>query len=172
MGEQAMAHGHPAILTTRDVRPYFLRKVRILNAAHTALVNKAMPRGLRTVRQAVLSQSTPPANVSSQPDPVRPPTRHPSRRDRLTRQLENDRRCATGTSGPVAHIDAHIIFPGTSVIFEVRHTPFCQLRIPFWQVAHTFCWRRTPFWQVAHIISGPRLIRAILPVAAGRLPEL
>jgi tagaturonate reductase len=45
---------HPAILTTRDVRPYFLRKVRILNAAHTALVNKAMPRGLTTVRQAVL----------------------------------------------------------------------------------------------------------------------
>ena len=45
---------HPAILTTSDVRPYFLRKVRILNAAHTALVNKAMPRGFTTVRAAVL----------------------------------------------------------------------------------------------------------------------
>jgi tagaturonate reductase len=45
---------HPAILAIRDVRPYFLRKVRILNAAHTALVNKAMPRGFTTVREAVL----------------------------------------------------------------------------------------------------------------------
>src|SRR5262249_33871117 len=32
---------HPAIQTTPDVRPFFLRKVRILNAAHTALVIKA-----------------------------------------------------------------------------------------------------------------------------------
>jgi tagaturonate reductase len=44
---------HPAIRTAPDVRPYFLRKVRILNAAHTAMVCQAVPRGLATVREAV-----------------------------------------------------------------------------------------------------------------------
>jgi tagaturonate reductase len=44
---------HPAVLETSDVRPFFLRKVRILNAAHTALVAKALPRGISTVREAV-----------------------------------------------------------------------------------------------------------------------
>jgi tagaturonate reductase len=44
---------HPAITFTSDVQPYFLRKVRILNAAHTALVNKARPRGHETVQQAM-----------------------------------------------------------------------------------------------------------------------
>jgi tagaturonate reductase len=33
--------------------PYFLRKVRILNAAHTALLIMAWPRGFRFVREAV-----------------------------------------------------------------------------------------------------------------------
>ena len=33
--------------------PYFLRKVRILNAAHTALLVKAVPRGFTLVREAV-----------------------------------------------------------------------------------------------------------------------
>lgn len=45
---------HPAVVWTPDVQPYFLRKVRILNGAHTALLIKAWPRGLRTVRQVVL----------------------------------------------------------------------------------------------------------------------
>jgi tagaturonate reductase len=45
---------HPAAVWTPDVTPYFLRKVRILNAAHTALLIKAWPRGYRTVREAVL----------------------------------------------------------------------------------------------------------------------
>jgi tagaturonate reductase len=44
---------HPAITITQDVQPYFLRKVRILNAAHTALVTRAVPRGIATVREAV-----------------------------------------------------------------------------------------------------------------------
>jgi len=44
---------HPAIKTTTDVMPYFLRKVRILNAAHTALVTRARPGGFATVREAV-----------------------------------------------------------------------------------------------------------------------
>jgi len=44
---------HPAITRTPDVLPYFLRKVRILNAAHTALLIKAMPRGFAIVRDAM-----------------------------------------------------------------------------------------------------------------------
>src|SRR5262249_14071402 len=44
---------HPAIQVTTDVQPFFLRKVRILNAAHTALVTKAVPKGIKTVREAV-----------------------------------------------------------------------------------------------------------------------
>ena len=44
---------HPAITWTPDVMPYFLRKVRLLNGAHTALLIKAWPRGFRTVREAV-----------------------------------------------------------------------------------------------------------------------
>jgi tagaturonate reductase len=44
---------HPAILKAKDIRPYFLRKVRILNAAHTAMVCQAVPRGIATVREAV-----------------------------------------------------------------------------------------------------------------------
>ena len=47
---------HPAVRVTDDVQPYFLRKVRILNAAHTALVCRAMPRGFTTVRKAVEDQ--------------------------------------------------------------------------------------------------------------------
>ncbi len=44
---------HPCIRFVSDVRPYALRKVRILNGSHTALVCKALPSGLRTVREAV-----------------------------------------------------------------------------------------------------------------------
>jgi tagaturonate reductase len=44
---------HPAVIWTPDVQPYFLRKVRILNGAHSALLIKARPRGFTTVREAV-----------------------------------------------------------------------------------------------------------------------
>ena len=44
---------HPAMQCVTDVAPYALRKVRILNGAHTALVCKAMPAGFETVREAV-----------------------------------------------------------------------------------------------------------------------
>jgi tagaturonate reductase len=44
---------HPAVTWTPDVTPYFLRKVRILNGAHTALLIRAQPRGFVTVREAV-----------------------------------------------------------------------------------------------------------------------
>ncbi len=44
---------HPAVVRTKTVRPYALRKVRVLNGAHSALVCRAMPLGIRTVREAV-----------------------------------------------------------------------------------------------------------------------
>ena len=44
---------HPAITRAADVRPYFLRKVRILNAAHTALLIRAKTKGYAIVRDAV-----------------------------------------------------------------------------------------------------------------------
>ncbi len=44
---------HKAIEQVDCLEPYHLRKVRILNGAHTALVAKAMPFGIETVRQAV-----------------------------------------------------------------------------------------------------------------------
>jgi tagaturonate reductase len=45
---------HPAVVWTPNVQPYFLRKVRLLNGAHTALLIQAWPRGFKTVRDAVL----------------------------------------------------------------------------------------------------------------------
>ncbi len=44
---------HTAVVRTKDVRPYALRKVRVLNGAHTALVCRAVPLGIETVREAV-----------------------------------------------------------------------------------------------------------------------
>ena len=44
---------HPAVEFVDRLEPYHLRKVRILNGAHTALVAKALPLGIETVRQAV-----------------------------------------------------------------------------------------------------------------------
>lgn len=44
---------HPAIVATPDVQPFSLRKIRILNGAHSALVCKALPMGLATVREAI-----------------------------------------------------------------------------------------------------------------------
>lgn len=48
---------HPAITRTSDVASYSLRKVRILNGAHTALVCRAQPLGFDTVGQAVADAS-------------------------------------------------------------------------------------------------------------------
>ena len=44
---------HPAVRLTPNHLPFFLRKVRILNAAHTALVTKAKPKGIALVREAM-----------------------------------------------------------------------------------------------------------------------
>ncbi len=47
---------HTAIEQVGQLQPYHLRKVRILNGAHTALVAKALPLGIETVRQAVTDE--------------------------------------------------------------------------------------------------------------------
>lgn len=44
---------HEAVRLVDDLTPYALRKVRLLNGAHTALVAKALPLGFTTVRQAL-----------------------------------------------------------------------------------------------------------------------
>jgi tagaturonate reductase len=44
---------HPAVVTAPDITPYYLRKVRILNGLHSALVCYALPLGIQTVREAV-----------------------------------------------------------------------------------------------------------------------
>jgi tagaturonate reductase len=49
---------HPAILRTADVKPYFLRKVRILNGAHTALVSHVGLSRFTTVREALDDDTT------------------------------------------------------------------------------------------------------------------
>jgi tagaturonate reductase len=43
----------PAVTLTSDLTPYYLRKVRILNGAHTALVAHALPLGIATVRECI-----------------------------------------------------------------------------------------------------------------------
>ncbi len=44
---------HAAVQPVDDVGPFALRKVRVLNGAHTALVSKARPLGIQTVREAL-----------------------------------------------------------------------------------------------------------------------
>jgi tagaturonate reductase len=44
---------HPSVEAVDDLTPYYLRKVRILNGIHTALVGRFMPRGFETVQQAL-----------------------------------------------------------------------------------------------------------------------
>lgn len=52
-GQEPYVFEHPAILRSLDVGRYWLRKVRILNGAHTALVTRALPLGYGTVREAM-----------------------------------------------------------------------------------------------------------------------
>lgn len=48
---------HPNIVLTDNIDPYLLRKVRILNGAHTALVIRALPQGIETVREAIENET-------------------------------------------------------------------------------------------------------------------
>lgn len=45
--------GHRAVVLAPDITSYSLRKIRILNGAHTALVCRALGSGLETVRQCL-----------------------------------------------------------------------------------------------------------------------
>ena len=49
----ALPFRHPAVEAVADVQPFSLRKIRLLNGAHSALVCKALPLGIGTVREAV-----------------------------------------------------------------------------------------------------------------------
>lgn len=48
---------HPAIVATDDLAPLFLRKVRLLNGAHTALAAKALPLGFETVGECLADET-------------------------------------------------------------------------------------------------------------------
>src|SRR5205807_6190490 len=99
-------------------------------------------------------------------DPVRPPTLRPSRptpvvaglptvpsrsplwrsADRVTVDCEsdeNDMRCATGTPGLMAQVNAQakaqVIFSRTSVASEMTRKSFCQLRKSFCLHAQVIC---------------------------------
>jgi tagaturonate reductase len=51
--DRPFALEHPAVVITPDITAYYLRKVRILNGAHTALAERAIPLGLKTARECV-----------------------------------------------------------------------------------------------------------------------
>src|SRR5262249_44003282 len=44
---------HPSVQVVDDLTPFYLRKVRILNGIHTALVARYLPRGFTTVQEAM-----------------------------------------------------------------------------------------------------------------------
>jgi len=51
--ESGIGIDHPSVVSVSDLAPYYLRKVRILNGAHTALAAHALPLGLRTVGECM-----------------------------------------------------------------------------------------------------------------------
>lgn len=52
-GSSPAIFSHPNIEVVKDLAPYYLRKVRILNGIHSALVGKFMPQGFTTVQGAL-----------------------------------------------------------------------------------------------------------------------
>lgn len=48
-GDRSVVPDHPSVIWTRDLRPYFLQKVRLLNGLHTAIVAKCLPLGFEHV---------------------------------------------------------------------------------------------------------------------------
>lgn len=53
MGREAKLFCHPAIQWVDDLSPYYLRKVRMLNGLHSAMVAKFLPAGFQTVQQVM-----------------------------------------------------------------------------------------------------------------------
>ena len=52
-GGDARLFRHPAIHVVDDLAPYYLRKVRILNGLHTAMVGKFFAQGFKTVQEVL-----------------------------------------------------------------------------------------------------------------------
>jgi tagaturonate reductase len=52
-GREANLFSHPAIQWVDDLSPYYLRKVRMLNGLHSAMVAKFLPAGFQTVQQVM-----------------------------------------------------------------------------------------------------------------------
>lgn len=52
-GETPPLFTHPAIKLVDELAPYYLRKVRMLNGLHTAMVGKFLPAGFVTVQQVM-----------------------------------------------------------------------------------------------------------------------
>lgn len=52
-GDRNILPDHPMIQWTDDLQPLFLRKVRILNGLHTAMVARCLPNGFETVLDVV-----------------------------------------------------------------------------------------------------------------------
>jgi len=52
-GDRGVIPADPMVIWTDDLAPYFLRKVRILNGLHTAMVAKFLPAGMQTVLECV-----------------------------------------------------------------------------------------------------------------------
>jgi tagaturonate reductase len=52
-GREAPLFRHPAIQVVDELTPYYLRKVRILNGMHTAMVGKYLHSGFVTVQQVL-----------------------------------------------------------------------------------------------------------------------
>lgn len=52
-GREVTLFRHPAIRIVDDLSPFYLRKVRILNGLHTAMVAKFLPAGFETVQDVL-----------------------------------------------------------------------------------------------------------------------
>jgi tagaturonate reductase len=52
-GKTPPLFSHPAIKLVAELAPYYLRKVRMLNGLHTAMVGKFLPAGFVTVQQVM-----------------------------------------------------------------------------------------------------------------------
>lgn len=52
-GREVTLFTHPAIQWVDDLSPYYLRKVRMLNGLHSAMVAKFLPAGFQTVQQVM-----------------------------------------------------------------------------------------------------------------------
>jgi len=48
-GDRSVIPDHPSVIWAKDMRPYFLQKVRLLNGLHTAMVAKCLPLGFEYV---------------------------------------------------------------------------------------------------------------------------